>query len=261
MKTSFRAYIDESGDEGFVFRPDGTGSSRWFVLTAVVVHRANDLRMVALARDVRQLLGREPNQALHFYKMGHPQCVAYARRIGECHEWLRSVSVFVHKPSIADPAYFQTEKHSLYRYTSRLLMERLSWFCRDNRRANEGDGTAEVIFSNRDQMCYDTLRAYLRRLRDKGGTSVCWEHIMPDQVRAVQADQLAGLQVADAVAHSFYDALSPNRFGDIEDRYAKLVWPTLYKHADKAAGYGFKFWPLAPDALTAQHPHVGLFIE
>ncbi len=25
---SFRVYIDESGEEGFVFRPDGSGSSR-----------------------------------------------------------------------------------------------------------------------------------------------------------------------------------------------------------------------------------------
>ena len=34
MKSSFIAYVDESGDEGFVFNPDGSGSSRWFVLSA-----------------------------------------------------------------------------------------------------------------------------------------------------------------------------------------------------------------------------------
>jgi hypothetical protein len=28
MNPSFMVYIDESGDEGFVFNPDGSGSSR-----------------------------------------------------------------------------------------------------------------------------------------------------------------------------------------------------------------------------------------
>lgn len=32
MKSNFIAYVDESGDEGFVFNADGAGSSRWFVL-------------------------------------------------------------------------------------------------------------------------------------------------------------------------------------------------------------------------------------
>jgi hypothetical protein len=36
MAASFVVYIDESGDEGFVFKPDGSGSSRWFVLGAAV---------------------------------------------------------------------------------------------------------------------------------------------------------------------------------------------------------------------------------
>jgi len=29
MNPSFMVYIDESGDEGFVFNGDGSGSSRW----------------------------------------------------------------------------------------------------------------------------------------------------------------------------------------------------------------------------------------
>ena len=37
MKPSFIAYVDESGDEGFVFNADGSGSSRWFVLSAAVI--------------------------------------------------------------------------------------------------------------------------------------------------------------------------------------------------------------------------------
>jgi len=39
MTSSFRVYIDESGDEGFTFLPDEQGSSRWLVLSALVFRR------------------------------------------------------------------------------------------------------------------------------------------------------------------------------------------------------------------------------
>lgn len=88
---------------------------------------------------------------------------ALARLIGAAP--LRHVHVLVHKPSIADPEVFQQEAFSLYRYTIRLLLERVSWLCRDTVRANEGDGKAELILSNRSAMSYDDLRQYLVRLQ------------------------------------------------------------------------------------------------
>ena len=60
MKPSFVAYVDESGDEGFVFNPDGTGSSRWFVLSAAVIRQTNDLQMVSCLKEVRTVLKKEP---------------------------------------------------------------------------------------------------------------------------------------------------------------------------------------------------------
>lgn len=46
MNASFVAYVDESGDEGFKFLPNAQGSSRWFVLSAMVIRRENDLQVV-----------------------------------------------------------------------------------------------------------------------------------------------------------------------------------------------------------------------
>lgn len=40
---AYRVYVDESGDEGFVFKPDGSGSLRWLVLSALVVREENNL--------------------------------------------------------------------------------------------------------------------------------------------------------------------------------------------------------------------------
>lgn len=173
MPSSFRVYIDESGDEGFKFLPGEQGSSRWFVLSAVVTRRERDLQLVRLAKEVRVLLKKGPKQALHFRHLKHEQRVPFVRRIGESP--LRHIHVLVHKPSIVDPENFQQEKFSLYRYASRLLIERVSWLCRDYYRPGDtGNGLAELIFSNRSAMSYEDLRDYLRRLRSLSEVRIHW---------------------------------------------------------------------------------------
>lgn len=261
-KSSFRVYVDESGDEGFVFNTDGSGSSRWLVLSAVVVRTKNDLSLVQLVRETRKLLGRQPGQHLHFSDLKHEQRVPYIRQIAASS--IRTVTIAVHKPSIHDPEKFQAEKFLLYRYATRLLLERVSWLCRDNRVTGEGDGTAETIFSNRSIMSYEGLRDYLRLLQTKSDpmdVRIDWSVILPDAVRAVNHDQLAGLQVADAVASGFYYAVNLNRYGEAEDKYARLLLPGVYRHKDVKLGYGLKFWPEDVEKLKSANPHLAWFAD
>jgi Protein of unknown function (DUF3800) len=259
---SFRVYIDESGEEGFVFRPDGSGSSRWLILSAVVTRHDNDLQVVRLMERARQLLGRAPKQALHFCKLSHAQRVVWAREIAATP--IRTVSVLIHKPSIREPERFQSQKHLLYRYASRYLLERVSWLCRDHQKPDGGNGQAEVIFSNRSQMSYDDLRGYLRKLKEETGdfgVTIDWSVLNPEAIRAVEHSQLAGLQVADAVASSLFAALNPNPYGDTEDKYVRLLLPTAYRHKGMVLGYGLKFWPGDVEALKKQNPQLLSFAE
>lgn len=172
--------------------------------------------------------------------MKHEQRVALARLIGQMPS--RTISVLIHKPSIPEPELFQREAYALYRYASRLLLERVSWLCRDHRK---NDGRVELIYSNRSAMSYDELRTYLERLKADSAQKdvrIDWSVIEPTKVRAVNHDQLAGLQLADAVATSAYYAVTPNIYGDIEERYLRLIAPTIYRHQRRAEGYGLKFW-------------------
>ena len=261
-KCSFRVYVDESGDEGFVFNADGSGSSRWLVLSAVVVRTKNDLALVKLVGETRKLLGRQPGQHLHFSDLKHEQRVPYIRQIAASS--IRSVSIAIHKPSIHDPEKFQAEKFLLYRYATRLLLERISWLCRDSRVTGEGDGTAEIIFSNRSIMSYENLRQYLKLLQAKSDpmdVRIDWSVVVPDTVRAVNHDQLAGLQVADAVASGFYYAVNLNRYGEAEDKYARLLLPTVYRHKEVRLGYGLKFWPEDLEKLKSANPHLAWFAD
>lgn len=244
MASSYCVYIDESGDEGFVFLPNESGSSRWLVLTAVVFRKNNDLDTVKIMQDVRAFLKKDKNKALHFRELKHEQRVPYIRFIANAK--IRIVSVLIHKPSIQDPEIFQTEKYKLYRYATRLLLERVSWLCRDNYRDNEGDGTAEIIFSNRSAMSYDDLRSYLNFLKDNSiayDVRIDWNVVKPSNVKAINHNQLAGLQIADAVASGFYYAVNHNQYGEVEEKYFKMLSSLVYRHKKTAVGYGLKFWP------------------
>lgn len=251
MGASFVAYIDESGDEGFRFREDGSGSSRWFVLSALVVRKEYDRdEIIPAARDLREILRKEPKKALHFRELRHEQRIPIARRIGSMR--VRTVSVVVHKPCIESPENFQREPYSLYRYCSRLLMERISWLCRDSHDPNAGDGRVELIYSNRSRMSYDDLTAYLDKLKFEipHQVRIEWSAIDSSMVRAVNHDQLAGLQLADAVASGVYFGVNTNLYGETEPRYAQLMSPTLYRHRSRTAGYGLKFWCGCHDELS-----------
>lgn len=261
---SYRVYIDESGDEGFVFHSDGSGSSRWFILSAVVVRKKNDLSLVRTMENVRSVLGKAPRKELHFRELKHEQRVPYVKQIAGGQ--IKTVNVLIHKPSLREPEKFQSEKFLLYRYASRYLLERVSWLCRDKHNPGEGNGRADIIFSNRSIMSYDDLTAYLQMLRKKADSDpmdirIDWSVVDPRRVSAVDHAKLAGLQIADAVASSLFYAVNLNRYGESEDKYARLLLPICYRHKGAALGYGLKFWPDEFQKLKSANPHIAMFAD
>jgi len=255
MRSSFQVYIDESGDDGFVFNADGTGSSRWFVLSAVVIRTRSDLELVKCVAEVRQLLNRPTNYPLHFVKLKHEHRKPYVALIGRAP--VRCFSVVAHKPSCLSPQSFRAEKNLFYHYLIRLLLERVSWYCRDHRVAGDGDGRADVTFSNRGSMSYQAVREYLSKLKaNPADVRIDWNVIDPNQVVAVAHEKLAGLQAADATASSTYYAVNLNRFGQTEAAYATSLLPTFYRHGGQLRDYGIKWWPDDFAAVKTANPHL-----
>jgi Protein of unknown function (DUF3800) len=255
----FHIYIDESGDEGFVFNADGSGSSRWFVLSAVITRKATDLATVKLVDEVRIILGRTATQALHFRHLRHEQRLPYLALIARSD--LCTVSVLIHKPSIR-PEDRSSEKYSLYRRATRHLLERVSWYCRRN--AKNDALRAKVIFSNRDSMSYDELRGYLHQLKNDGcagsgdidSADINWAVIDPDKIVAFQHDKLMGLQIADAVASGLWNGVEKNRLGFTEPRYTSMLLPVIYSENGDVRGWGMEFWPAAEEGPLRACPEI-----
>ncbi len=238
---TFVVYVDESGDEGFAF---SRGSSDWFVVSAVITRKATDLETVKLVDRVRARLGKPPKKPLHFRDIKHEQRLPFVTEISA--EQLRAVSVLVHKPSLKEPEKFQ-ERHRLYHYTVRYLLERVSWYCRDHRSSKDsGDGTAEIVFSNRSGVSCDEMKNYLMVLEGMTGpfdVRVAGSVIKTNQISEFSSGRRMGLQIADAVASSAFYAVQPSRHGYVEDRYIRILKPVVYHHHRQYLGYGLKFWP------------------
>jgi hypothetical protein len=246
MSSSFIAYVDESGDEGFSF---AAGSSEWFVLSALLLRRETELEAVKVLDGVKGLLKKELRRPLHFRKLEHHQRVAYVTELAKHRARMRTISVLVHKPSLKDVERFRG-KYLLYRYATRFLLERVSWFCRDHRRASDGgDGSVEVVFSNRRNMSYEDIRGYLDVLQGRPEVKIEWSVVRRTQVDSLPHDQRRGLQIVDAVASSYWYGLNPNVYGQTEDRYARILHPLAYARYGKYAAYGLKFFPAEVEEL------------
>lgn len=135
MQASFRAYVDESGDEGFAFRasPSMQASSDWFVLAVFITHKRTDLETVKIVDRVRKELQRHPKKHIHWKDLKHAEKVRYAQLISELQA--RTIAVCVHKPSLLEPEMFR-QRYRLYFYAVRYLVERISWLARDKHNFN-----------------------------------------------------------------------------------------------------------------------------
>ena len=236
MSCSYAVYVDESGDEGFAW---GRGSSEWFVLSAVITRKREDLQTVKLVDRIRQLLKRPDHKPLHFRDLRHEHRVPFIAEIARAPLW--TASLLIHKPSITDPGSFRGSSR-LYFEAVHLLLERVSCCCRSawSRNGIDGDGTAEVLFSNRSGMSYEELKRSLQVFEEQTEDRPV---IRSSQVSACSAGRRMGLQIADAVASGFFKAVEPSEYGHTEDRYARMLKPVVYREGETCLGYGLRFWP------------------
>lgn len=240
MEPAFTAYIDESGDQGFEFRdPEYMGSSRWFIISAVVTKTSQKTLLRNSLSDLRSELNMQSNQIIHFSKLNHAQRVLATKRISRMP--IRVVSVLVHKPELNNPEKFKDEGYRLYFFTLRLLLERISWLCRDS----EQDGRCKLIFEHCKSLKYDDLHDYIQKLKEKP-TKIDWESLRTDKLFVENKKSIAALQLADCCASSFQWALA-EKYKFTEHRFAKNLKPVVYCNGSNYKSYGMKFLCGNPD--------------
>ena len=113
------AYVDESGDLS-----RSAAASLYFVLGAVLIQHEDLGQAAELVDAIRRSTGRQAGQRLHFNQMQAKHRLAAAEHLGGA-DFLSVLAVVVNKSELRPDGL--DENHRMHRYSTRLLLERLSW--------------------------------------------------------------------------------------------------------------------------------------
>lgn len=243
MSHSFIAYIDESGDDGFSpakFRQPGHrgGSSRWLIVSATVMRARWGDYAVPWRNELLSLTGKQ-SRHLHFTDLTHGQRLAVCQFLSQ--KPLRAISVLSNKETIAPGTFASPNQY--YWFLTRYVIERLSWLCRDNRVANDGDGSVKIIFSRRGRMSYEDFGNYLRHMQTNLQTTIHWPSIDIDAVESRVHSKSAALQLCDTIASAMAQGVECDEFQNCEPRYAERLKRIIYHRANNYFSYGVKIVP------------------
>lgn len=245
MTCAFVAFIDEAGDEGFKILPrPAKKSSEWFIMSAVVVP-ADKTRMFDNAlyefRSITDDRGQQKKGAFHFRNARHEERIAFLKSL---RGWpFKIITVATHKPSIRATTALAGQSHILFQYATKLLVERISWYCRER----SDSGPVALIFAERGQLKVKRITSYLEHLEEtRRNSNIRWNVINPNMVEVVPCAQLTGLQVADAAVSSVAQALELSRYSTTEHRYVKMWRYRYYRKDGICNGYGLKVFPKWP---------------
>ena len=225
----YNIYIDEAGDEGFKFDDRlGKGSSRFFVLSAIIVNKEDDLALSKTVDELKRILNFQSKDILsplHFCKMRHEKRKVCVNKLTEFAKF-STISVVFEKQKLY--GQLQTPPF-LYNFACKLLLERVIAFLKDN------SAMANLIFEHRRNTSYDDLKVYIKRMVDISRFM---------ELKPKPKVQSKCLQLADIIASSTYQAFEPNKYdGDVESIYIDKLRNNLFCHNGKCIGYGLKLYP------------------
>lgn len=250
----FVAFIDEAGDPGTrsVQPLDPKGASEWFIVSAVVVRAERETEAVDWVRSVRTELRLTQGPSLHYKNLPASKRLAVCQRLAnyDC----RVFVVASHKPNMRghtnERAAKKGSQNFFYNWCTRILLERVTSYCRERAIAETGKPRlVQLDFSRAGGLNYDQLRAYHELMRRQttpflAAGQLAWDTLHPDLYHAVQPNESAGVQIADIAASAFYQAVH-TRGANWDPQFAKALGPRLARSRRLIANHGLTLMPFA----------------
>lgn len=235
----FNVYIDEAGDEGFKFdKRLGHGSSSFFVLSAIIVQKENDLELARLVNELKVMLKfqkKDMLSPLHFCKMSHDKRKACINKLVDFKNFT-IISVIFNKESLKEPLKM---KSILYNYACKILLKQVTMFLKQH------NAKANFTFEHRRNTHYDELQVHIKKIIDTN------KYVL--SIKPLPKAQSKCLQLADIVASSTYQAFEPNQYdGDVESSYLEKLQNNLFVCNEKCIGYGLKLFPYSANILEQE---------
>jgi hypothetical protein len=267
------AYIDEAGDPGIErVRPcDEPGGSEWLVIGAMLIEASDELCPVQWVRSALTNCGSRQH-TLHYVNLKERQKPVVCRTLANL-----PVNLFAMlsnkknmrghtNPRAAARGNVLTSKQWFYNYCLRLTLERITDCClRHSVRRYGAPCYVKLIFSNRGGHSYGHAIAYneILKAQSRSETTLLKRRQIKWQVldRRLQEtwtpQEVAGLQLADVVASSFYQAVDTLPPTIWNPQNAKLLKSRMTRECGFIQDYGVAFQP-ATYSLPAIHSEAEL---
>lgn len=229
----FIAFIDESGDPSIKrVRPiDVKGGTEWFVLSAVLISRQNELLVDDWLQETAKRIGDPGTKILKFTNRSPDQRLVICKHMAELP--IRVFTVASNKRNMRRYRNKRAEKMDskqwFYNWIVRILIERITDYCwRRAVRHNLKRRHVKFIFSHSGGHSYSQTRAYQYYLGHQAKAhSTVLKRYVPiadvmdwNLVEEFPHYKLAGLQYADISAGAFYQAADKLDTGPCDPRYA-----------------------------------------
>lgn len=265
MVVKYVAYIDESGDPGLgsVKPIDPNGSSEWLIVSCFLVRQEKDHRILNWVKEIKSQFKVSNTPILHFSDLNEVK-----KKIA-CETLVKKQSVMFaimsHKANMKgyeNPNIRDGSKHYFYWFLCRLLLERVTEFCeRITPIEEKGAAKLKIVFSKRGGHIYKEMIDYLWKLKRQSDAGLlylkadlAWSVIDFDEIFVFEHSRFAGLQAADVVAGSFFDAVEYKSKRGLCSDYAKILKPRMAKDKfERNLGFGIFTRPdLADMGLTTE---------
>lgn len=215
-------------------------------MSAVVIPEEHLSTSSSALAQLRRDLNRQPGHTLAWKNLkGHPPRLYVAKTLGGL-PWLTISSVVVCKRHLTGQAL---NDDMTYLYTFRYLLERLSWYARDQGRVLHYTLAHIVRFQ------IAKLREYEARLRGLPGCQIHWSALHPAGGRIDQPSRIEQLQLADLAASATGAAFNADQYGNTEQRYLTEMAGRLYRRNGNLTSYGLKLHP-SGSTTKAAYPWV-----
>lgn len=244
----FLCYCDESGDMGR--RPR---SKPWFFLSSCVIRATKASHVTSYIDEAKKRAwsdyGRTPPSEIDWKSLKHAQRTAILPIFTS--KPYSQVVIGVWKQYLTRPSNKGLGNPlNSYLYCCRLLIERLSWFVRDN------NGYARIVFSQTDRLDLPSLKEYLKKIMTEPGCKIAPVFNIED-IRVSSMKKVKLLTLADNITSSFAGAFNPDHLDNLYPQYAQPTIPHLYRYKNVGIWkYGFKLLPhdLSKQILIDKYP-------
>ncbi len=232
-------YIDESGDLGY-----GAGT-RWFVLSAVIVDKEKEK---SIRQRLNQIKSRIKVDEIHLRKISDFYRRSYLVRELSDQE-------FIYINIVADTDKFDRTRSVspiiAYNYLCRLLLERVSWYLRDN------DRIADVMLSARGTSRDGELIRYISDKLLPASDNQIAKGVFR-KISAKPANSWNLLQLADVCATTTFLAYEVKKcWGFRMPCYFMALKNHIYRYKGKLINYGIKYFPeeirLEPEEMDSNY--------